>query len=627
MIVARSYLAINIALGGRERGADTIVDVDGHGTSVAAIAAGGAHQTSAGVVSGVAPKAWLGIYNLGDSGWPGWFQALDDALGDEMDILNLSWFMRSPGNPAYDPTYKAISRLTEEGMLLVMAAGNGGPARRTLSTVAVHPHVITVGASPSSSVIGGSVAAGGGAPLEAFPMLTPNPVTLEGALFDLRQLDAAATACRAYPADSLRERIVLTANGGCPFEAKLNNLMAAGARAMVLYLTAPGAAGRATAGAATLPAVMVNQPDGQALLSRLSAQSDLRAVIVFDGVAHTRSAAGISGFSSRGPTLVGVGPIKPDLLAVGQHFTATRRTLAPNGYVNVNATSFSTPMVSGAAAVLKAARPSLTLHQLRSLLVNTARVISNDAGVAPVQEAGAGGLNLNAALEGTVALLPTSIGLGMGQISTGWSVYPLQVTNLTDKPETYRMEAVHFGGSAARDMRVRLNPEWAWPFPNQTAINVTLAAGQSRTIQVYIEGDNTEPGEHQGFIQVTGSQTGLTYNVPYWLGIGDNIPATSRYFGWVGRNGSAENFPNQEVFLRFEVGDRLGIQVARDSLNFRGSVVSGGGEVLGLDNSVIEYGDHAVVRVRLGPQPGNNVYRIEWGRISGTIGVPSVPRP
>ena len=41
VIVARSYLAINIALGGRERGADTIVDVDGHGTSVAAIAAGG----------------------------------------------------------------------------------------------------------------------------------------------------------------------------------------------------------------------------------------------------------------------------------------------------------------------------------------------------------------------------------------------------------------------------------------------------------------------------------------------------------------------------------------------------------------------------------------------------------
>ena len=53
--------------------------------------------------------------------------------------------------------------------------------------------------------------------------------------------------------------------------------------------------------------------------------------------------------------------MKPDLLAVGSNvYTAWASSLGTGGYMVASGTSLSAPMVTGAAALLKAARPGLT---------------------------------------------------------------------------------------------------------------------------------------------------------------------------------------------------------------------------------------------------------------------------
>ena len=118
----------------------------------------------------------------------------------------------------------------------------------------------------------------------------------------------------------------------------------------------------------------------------------------------------IAPFSSLGPSVDL--SVKPDLLAVGENFyTAAQTTDASGelynatGYVVSQGTSYSTPLVTGAAAALIAARPGFTPLEYKSLLVNSAAVAFAGQPQS-VQNAGAGFLDLNAAMLATVAVNP-----------------------------------------------------------------------------------------------------------------------------------------------------------------------------------------------------------------------------
>jgi subtilisin family serine protease len=89
VIVQRSYDALN-------RTAESIVDGAGHGTAVAMVAAGARVRSPYGEMAGAAPGAWLGAYRVfgGVGGTRGssaaLLQALDDAVADGMDVVNMS---------------------------------------------------------------------------------------------------------------------------------------------------------------------------------------------------------------------------------------------------------------------------------------------------------------------------------------------------------------------------------------------------------------------------------------------------------------------------------------------------------------------------------------------------------
>ncbi|MBN1561052.1 S8 family peptidase [candidate division KSB1 bacterium] len=88
-------------------------------------------------------------------------------------------------------------------------------------------------------------------------------------------------------------------------------------------------------------------------------------------VGAVNSAGTIAAFSSRGPT--SDGRIKPEVVAMGVSCTVA---YTGGGFGSANGTSFSCPLVAGAAALILSAHPQLTPKQVRQALIQTAAQVT-----------------------------------------------------------------------------------------------------------------------------------------------------------------------------------------------------------------------------------------------------------
>ena len=139
-------------------GEGTTIDSYGHGTVMAGIVAGnGAAARTAGMTDdrrGVAPGATIVSVKLaGRNGAVDVSTVLQglhwvSAYKDQFDIrvLNLSYGTSSTQDPAVDPLDYAVERLWQQGILVVVAAGNSGPAAGSITKPGDDPLVLTVGA-------------------------------------------------------------------------------------------------------------------------------------------------------------------------------------------------------------------------------------------------------------------------------------------------------------------------------------------------------------------------------------------------------------------------------------------------------------------------------------------------
>jgi serine protease AprX len=129
-------------------------DAYGHGTFVAGLIAGSGQQSSGGV-KGVAPGAK--IVNLKVGAGNGTtdvvrvLAALQWAVNNKnaygIDTVNLSLGTDSKQDYAIDPLNLAVERTWKAGIVVVVAAGNGGPTAGTILKPADDPFVISVGTS------------------------------------------------------------------------------------------------------------------------------------------------------------------------------------------------------------------------------------------------------------------------------------------------------------------------------------------------------------------------------------------------------------------------------------------------------------------------------------------------
>ncbi|TDE00589.1 S8 family peptidase [Jiangella asiatica] len=127
----------------------------------------------------------------------------------------------------------------------------------------------------------------------------------------------------------------------------------------------------------------------------------------------------LAGFSSRGP-LPDTFDVKPDVTAPGVGIVAARSSLGTlpwpaipvdDHYIQVDGTSMAAPHVTGLAALLLQAEPSLGAAELKSWLMNSA-VGADDL---TVYEQGAGRADVTRALDSRVIAVPGSVSLGYFQ--------------------------------------------------------------------------------------------------------------------------------------------------------------------------------------------------------------------
>jgi len=186
------------------------MDDQGHGTHVAATAAGKGDYNNNGVRDtsefwGVAPDAKIMAYKVldasGSGTMAGVIAGINRAVSDHADIISLS--LGGPGDPD-DLVSRAIDNAVDNGVVAVVAAGNSGPSEKTIGSPGTARKAITVGAVDKNKQIA-SFSSGG--PVEW--------VADDGNTHVLNKPDVVAPGVLICAAQSSQDKIAPNGNRAC----------------------------------------------------------------------------------------------------------------------------------------------------------------------------------------------------------------------------------------------------------------------------------------------------------------------------------------------------------------------------------------------------------------------------
>jgi minor extracellular serine protease Vpr len=555
----------------------------GHGTGVASVAA--ANQNTGTVAfTGMAPKAYLGIYKI--AGTPGvndgptdqvLIMAIEDALKDGMDIASLSWggqaltgatdtgaVCGNPANVPCDPTAAAYEAAAQAGLVITVAAGNSGSSGNvyhyfnSISSPSNAPSVISVGATTTSHVLTPAVSAtASNAPSNvkgiaaALTDATFYPAT-QGAntapLIDVTTLGDDGHACSTLPENSLQGAFALilrgTATAGtCLLTQKADNAQAAGAIGVIFYMadsTAPTIASGFTFNG---PIVIISNADGVNLKNYIDANPGQTVTIDTAGLEMELSAYNTLE-SSFIPT-----PILPNALASYSSFGPT-----PDGAIkpDLAATGGLDPVLAFSSGIYMAGQH---LDPSGDLYSENGYVAADGTSFAAPMTAGAAALvkqahpsykaaDIKSALVNSAAAVATDDQgapvdvewIGAGRLDAGAAIK----ATVTAKPASVSLGYIKSASplpvkgaflltnraSSSANLSIAVAPN-----STLTATTVavdkpslTLAPGDAgaQTITVTLSGTLPAPGAYSGFVKVTGS--GVSMNIPYLFVVPDGVP-------------------------------------------------------------------------------------------------------
>jgi subtilisin family serine protease len=508
-----------------------------HGTHTAGIAAGVTGKTAVvnGVsiddMSGIAPGAWLGNYNVFPDDIPSArsediLNAVDAAIADGMDVLNLSLGGGYQGKN--DLLSNGLDNAVDAGVVVAVAAGNSGPGAGTLESPGRSPKVITVGGSTNQHFVGQpfTYPAGGGTTVGA---AVGDFDPLPSASFDL--FDTNSDGCASVDAAAAGKLAIIN-RGGCTFSQKIANAKAVGAIAVLIINNVAGdpiAMARTAGFDDDLPAVMIGKNEGAAL--RASGATTASAVATFqEFITGNKDIQYAS--SGQGPTSVDLA-IKPDLTSVAVNVLSSISCVGEtgncpddgSGWAFFTGTSMATPHIAGSAAVLLQLHPEWPPAQIKSALVNRADLLVKDAvtglhDIGPTAQ-GSGRENLSVSADATTWLNPVSA--SFGKVTVGHAT-PLNITisNPTGTDQTFSLSVTKFtpstfGGTvssiynagifSAGDSRISVPGALTVPANGSTTLTVSVNAGLGETAQGWINLDGAGDNDlHFAYYAVVGNK-------------------------------------------------------------------------------------------------------------------------
>ena len=609
----------------------TAWDFEGHGTAVAMIAAGAEVQSPAGLTSGIAPKAYLGIYKVSGSHAivPGGstqavIAAIDDAIVDEMDILNLSlgnlavdpWNAAGascgmPGDSPCDPVAAAAqSAVVHFGRVVVAAAGNEGtlglgpgPAKGTMSSPAVAPDVIAVAATANAVSVHETVSVGSRS-FEALSGTGPGLLAALTAPASLAVWLGDQSACGPFETGTLNGEILVAERGGCLFATKVDNAARAGASAVVVYNDEPlePLIGMSLLADTDIPAYFVSAESGEELEGIVrEAGRERQTSITLDPtpVTSDRDWREPARYSSRGPS-PGLN-LKPDIAAPGDGIYSAGAYqyerlggFNPSGFRRFEGTSAATPVIAGAAALVWQRHPEMTAREIASALINTASSeVLEEGETARSTTVGAGLLDLPAALDPIATVVPPTVGFGVLSERSAGVWQEIRITNHGAAQRRYQIRVV------PRDIDARAGVT----VNGLDRIELALGPGRGSTVRVALEGNRPLPGSYEGhlLVQVPGETRML--RVPYLYVVGDGVPHDAVPVSPAFTRGLRAEVSSGEAVARFV--DRFGVAVAGAPVEFR--VTEGGAKVLSADRRTDDSGVAGAV-VEFGP--GSDLHEV-----------------
>ncbi|KAH6662632.1 peptidase S8/S53 domain-containing protein [Plectosphaerella plurivora] len=520
-------------------------DCEGHGTHVAGIIAAQSNELG---FTGVAPGVTLGAYKVfgcgGGLSEDLLLAAFNEAYEAGSDIITAS--IAGVSGWSEDAMSVAIGRIVDAGVPCTFGAGNTGSGGLFYASSPANGKKVTgVGSVDSEDtpliLKDGTFTVDNGT-IDHFAWEAGYPeypnVTLP--LWAVSNTsNVTDDACGPLPDDTpnLSGFIVLVRAGTCGYDFKAGNIVAKGAKYMLLYSNEDGLRYPYVPDDVGISgAAMVPSEQGEEWLSLLNQGEEVTVTVVEPShaanavtfTANEQTGGFISDFSSWGPTWDL--EFSPRFVAPGGSIVSTY-PLAKGGYAVVSGTSMATPFVAAAYALIAQVRGTTDPSTLERALSGTSKalrwVLDPARGLAPAPQQGAGLIQVHDAAYTTTLLSVSS--LAFNDTANFEPNQSFSIQNLGSEDVTYEIShspaltMYTFEGDSPRPAN------FPNPIANETAsfdfssTKITVPAGQEAEISLTV----TPPAGlderllpiYSGFINVTGSN-GKSLAIPYQGAVG-----------------------------------------------------------------------------------------------------------